>query len=267
MRELCILYSGGLDSTIMWYYAEAQGITDKMALWVDIGQPYREKEYNAARRAPFPVMVIQMPNVVPLQNEHGAGITLQQQVIPGRNLLFVTLAGCLLFKRVWMGALDGEMHGQISSRDKSPEFLHMASGLLSYTLKKFLPEVRVEAPFRHMTKAEVVRWALAHNVPREVLLKTSTCYHPTLSRCGECGTCFKRWIAFTLNGIQETYSRPPWENEYAIRTTQAMVEAAEKLDFSYYNVKRVWETLTALEKVRPLAIREHQVLRRVSELK
>jgi len=261
--RLCILASGGLDSTVAWYYAEHQGYDNKFALWVDIGQPYREKEERAVDRLSFPVTKLRVPGFVQHQNAFGAGITLDQQVIPGRNLLFVTLAGCLLAERVWVGALDGEMHGQISSRDKSPEFFHMASGVLSYTMKMFVNEIVVEAPFKHLTKAGVVRWALDNGVPEDILRQTSTCYHPTMERCGLCGTCFKRWIAFTLNGLEERYDNPPWECEYAKRTTGAMVWSTLKGDWSYYNKNRVRETLTALRTVRSLTRDEDQALRLV----
>ena len=54
-----------------------------------------------------------------------------------------------------------------------------------------------------MTKAEVIAWALENDVPEEIIHITSTCYDGEIRNCGECPSCFKRWVALTVNRLEE----------------------------------------------------------------
>ena len=211
MARLAILTSGGLDSYIARYYAMEKGYDAVRSIYVNIGQPYYEKELAAINEFPFPVEIIDCKLLTPAR---GNMPTLDQQVIPGRNLLFATIAASIGSELIWLCALDGEMHQHVGSRDKTPEFFDFTSGLLTFTYKMFSERVVLESPFWHLSKTEIVSWALAHNISIDELKATSTCYHPTLERCGVCSACFKRWIAFTLNGATEKYAERPYESEY-----------------------------------------------------
>lgn len=56
--------------------------------------------------------------------------------------------------------------------------------------------VRIEAPFIHLTKAEIVKIGLNLGVPYEI---TRSCYNAGELSCGTCPTCVERIEAFTLN--------------------------------------------------------------------
>ena len=61
-------------------------------------------------------------------------------------------------------------------------------------------QVKVEAPFVNMTKAEVVKIGLELKVPYEL---TWSCYEGKDKPCGVCGTCIDRKEAFRLNGVED----------------------------------------------------------------
>jgi 7-cyano-7-deazaguanine synthase len=241
-EKVAIMYSGGLDSYIAYHYAKKMGYAP-VAIWVGMGCPYDWKEKEAMGKLDIPWYEL---NCDVLKEEYGNLPTPDNWIIPGRNLLIATI-GAMFAKRVWICALDGEMHKFAKERDKSPEFYHLSSGLLTYVFDIARPETIVETPFAHLSKTEIVTWALHNGVSEEMLLRTSTCYDGERHNCGECGTCFKRWIAMKNNGVVEAYVTPPWENMYARRTSVEMWDASKAHDFTHYSDKRIHETMCALE--------------------
>ena len=61
-------------------------------------------------------------------------------------------------------------------------------------------QLKVEAPFVNMTKAEVVKMGLELNAPYEL---TWSCYEGKDEPCGKCGTCIDRAAAFAANGVSD----------------------------------------------------------------
>jgi len=238
--------SGGLDSYIACYYAKKKGY-EPVPVWIDIGQPYARKEEKSIDSFEFAPEVKKI-HLDLIRDEFGNVPDINHWIIPGRNLLFAVI-GATFGDRIWICALDGEMHKFARERDKTPEFYHLTSGLLTYVFDIIRPETIVETPFAHFTKTEEVRWALENGLTAEQLKKTSSCYDgKTGGHCGRCGTCFKRWVAFKNNGIEEEYDYPPYgeENVYAQESIKKMKEAKEKGDFSHYSEKRINETFNAL---------------------
>ena len=115
--------------------------------------------------------------------------------LPGRNLLLLGLAGLFCGVRkiptVWIGTLKGNPF-----RDARPRFLRQVRSLLHESLG--LP-LRVTAPFRKLTKGQVIRrW---RDLPWE---KTFSCLNPKDHRhCGRCQKCAERRSGFKAAGIPD----------------------------------------------------------------
>jgi 7-cyano-7-deazaguanine synthase in queuosine biosynthesis len=233
------MFSGGLDSFVAYRFAEVHGY-EPFPIWIDLGQPYREKEMVAVSRAPFPVKMMRVDYV-----ESVDGITPEAQVIPARNLL-LALIGAKYSPVVWICALESELDKYTKERDKTPEFFHLSSGLFTYVFNVLRPETIVDSPFKSMSKPDIVRWALENGISKEQLLGTSSCYAETSGQCGRCSTCFKRWVAMELNAIDEAYEAQPWKSAYAESTSIKMLAATRAADYSHYHPKRILETATAL---------------------
>ena len=61
-------------------------------------------------------------------------------------------------------------------------------------------QLKIEAPFVHSTKADIVKIGLDLDVPYEL---TWSCYEGGDKPCGKCGTCIDRAAAFAANGIKD----------------------------------------------------------------
>ena len=115
--------------------------------------------------------------------------------LPGRNLLLLGLAGLFCGIRkiptVWIGTLKGNPF-----RDARPAFLRQMRSLLHESLG--LP-LKVTAPFRKLTKAQVIRrWP---DLPWE---RTFSCLNQKDHRhCGRCQKCAERRSGFKTAGVPD----------------------------------------------------------------
>ena len=199
-----LLFSGGLDSYIAWH------LLDKPTpLFFALGH-----RYERAERATISTLEAMNPGLsVIIDWRFSLGDIEQPDAhIPLRNALLIAAAVATQDPDVvYIGALRGE-----SSRDKSMKFLRMMTEMLSFLRNK---PVQVSAPFLRLTKADLVK-RLKMEKPEAVagIEHTFSCYTYPVPRqdfkgCGRCMACFRRWVALSLNDIQEDYEAPPWQWE------------------------------------------------------
>jgi 7-cyano-7-deazaguanine synthase len=115
--------------------------------------------------------------------------------VPARNLLFLAhmaaLQDALGPAVLWLGVHHDDHTGYPDCR---PEFVEAADQALRLGTQH---ELRVQAPFVHWSKADVVRWGLERGVPYEL---THSCYQGRRPACGVCDTCQARLLAFAAAG-------------------------------------------------------------------
>lgn len=235
--ELCIMYSGGLDSFIAKHYAISQGYDPKL-VYVDLGHPNAKQE------------MAQLPEDVEVLTFHiyeSIRHRLVNQIIPSRNMLFATIGG-MFARRVWLIALDGEQNGK--ERDKSDYFFNRARHLLTFLNDFFQDRTIVETPFRLMSKKEAIRWALDNGVSAEDMLATRSCYGASEQACGTCLTCVKRHMAFALNGIDDGLGEKVQASEYFDELLTLIPKAEALKDYSRFSEKRIAEFNDYLKLIR-----------------
>jgi 7-cyano-7-deazaguanine synthase in queuosine biosynthesis len=235
--NLSILYSGGLDSFIAWHYALKNGFRPE-AYFLDFGQPYAWKEWESIQALPEdirpPVTRLDFSTLYSIF-EH----KMSNQIVPSRNV-FLAVLGSMFNQRVWINALDGEQNGK--EHDKSMKFFQDSTNLLTFTNSFFQDSTIVETPFGHLTKAETIGWAINNNISKEHLFATTSCYDAKLRKCGKCLTCYKRKVAFMLNGIDEPgYACDPFNSAYSKELAREIPLAKENNDYSRFTKKRVDE--------------------------
>jgi len=230
--DLSIMYSGGLDSYIAYFYAKDLGY-NPILINLDLGHPYADTERKAMSKLGLEFTSMQIDLFDKIKNR------MVNQIIPSRNIL-LSVVGSMFSGRVWICALDGEQLGK--ENDKSPKFYKDTSNLLSYTNNFFQDNTIVESPFSNKSKKELIQWALLNNVPD--LDKTSSCYSES-GKCGECLACYKRYTAFLANDIEEEYLKNPLESDYAKEIDIEMPIAIKNKDFSRFTKKRMdeWQGL------------------------
>jgi len=224
-----VLFSGGQDSTTC--LAHALGKYQRVeTVGFDYGQRHRIElqarlEVLAALRAQFPQWAAR------LGDDHVLDLAVLGQVsetsltrdmefsmeqsglpntfVPGRNLLFMTLAGALAYRRglqaIVTGVCETDFSGYPDCRDDTMKAMQLALSLGMD--RRFL----VETPLMWIDKAAT--WELAHQLGGDPLVEiiveqTHTCYlgdrehrHDWGYGCGKCPACelrqrgWERWRA------------------------------------------------------------------------
>jgi 7-cyano-7-deazaguanine synthase len=218
-KKALVLFSGGLDSTTCLYWALAQGYACE-TLTVVYGQRHaRETEsaHKIAQRLGVKehVVTLNLPwlSVSSLVDEKQIlpDISVEKIVqgnipstyVPGRNLIFLSIAGSLLDAIGADAIIAGPNAIDFSGYpDCTPSFYQAAAHALNYGTKTGVTEgIEVLAPLMHLSKTEIVRLASALRVPFEL---TWSCYAGGDKPCGHCDSCKLRAKGFEEAGVHDT---------------------------------------------------------------
>jgi 7-cyano-7-deazaguanine synthase in queuosine biosynthesis len=206
--KIAVLYSGGMDSRILWHLATTlHGTAYLSAVYWSHGH---KQDRDERRHLPGFVQVRQCDwlNLPVAGGLHGKADANPAITIPGRNLAFAVLTACQeLPDEVWIGALANEQH--TLSTDKNQSFRSTASAAISYALSPFLPSgVHVRCPFAEFgfDKGTAAGWAVRNGLLISELAMTWSCrsdHLPGTDRndpCGNCDQCIRRAAIFTMLG-------------------------------------------------------------------
>ncbi len=244
-KKIVVLHSGGLDSTVMWRLAKEDIRNEVIAVYFDIGHDYAWKE-----KAQLPPGAhIHDMTWFKAEGKGKAGNAMNNIFIPGRNMMFATIAACkYLPDEIWMGALMGEIHDQAT--DKNLEYLHRQNDILSYVLSPF-GKVKVVFPFveRQWGKLQVTRWACQNGMQQEILA-SSSCMSGEAGNCGRCGVCLRRAGIFPQLNMEESYNVDPWTAPENRKLIHDLIVAEINQDDSHYDRFR-------REEIIPTLIRNH----------
>jgi 7-cyano-7-deazaguanine synthase in queuosine biosynthesis len=213
--KIALLYSGGLDSFLMYNWAKFKYPDAEITcVFYAHGQDSVEAElmvlpdFVEVRRLDW---LDETHQPVAKKSDPFAG----NIYIPGRNLIFGALiASQELADEVWMGTVVDEDNEQAT--DKNTKFRTETSNLLSYVLSPFIDNVQIRFPFveEKMTKEDCVRWALENGISGDDIVNTTSCWHNfDGTPCGECKQCLKRMLVFELNSLSEDYKIHPIESD------------------------------------------------------
>ena len=120
--------------------------------------------------------------------------------VPFRNGLFLSSAASIALSKecgmIYYGAHADDAAG-CAYPDCSPVFNNAMNEAIWEGSGR---QLRIEAPFVNMNKADIVRTGLELGVPYEL---TWSCYEGGEKPCGKCGTCIDRAAAFAANGVKD----------------------------------------------------------------
>ena len=219
-----VLSSGGVDSTTALALAVSRyGKDNVIALSVSYGQKH-DKEIQAAKAvsAFYGVeqlfldlsKIFQYSNCSLLQQsteeipeesyarqiEKTEGEKPVSTYVPFRNGLFLSSAASIALSKDCSVILYGA-HADDSAGFAYPDCSPMFNDAMNQAIFEGSGhQLKVEAPFVNMTKAEVVKMGLELNAPYEL---TWSCYEGKDVPCGKCGTCIDRAAAFAANGVSD----------------------------------------------------------------
>lgn len=231
-----VLHSGGQDSsTCLGWAVDQFGESNVYPLVINYGQRHAV-EIDQARKI---ARLIAPTNpvhetVVPSLREFGAAALTNDNIevnvdaegtgnvyaeahglpstfVPARNLLFFAVAAAygapLGAYNIVTGVCQADDAGYPDCRDV---FVRSASVTLRLALDE--PDVRINAPLIHKTKAETFAMAAELNILDVILEDSHTCYHGDREHrwawgfgCGKCGACHERakgWAQYNGKPIE-----------------------------------------------------------------
>lgn len=211
-----VVLSGGMDSTTALYLALAQyGAGNVEAVSVNYGQRHvRELEYAVgtctnlgvrhdvvdASRLGLLLSGSALTDDVDVPEGHYADETMRATVVPNRNAILLNLVAGIAVARKRNAIVTGVHAGDHPIYpDCRPEFIDAMNAMLQVANAGYhVP--RVEAPFVHSGKHDIVRLGAHLNVNWRL---TWSCYSGGAVHCGRCGTCVERREAFDLAGVED----------------------------------------------------------------
>ncbi len=226
MKKAIVLSSGGVDSTVCLSMVVKKFGKDNVASTsIFYGQKHRKEldcakavaEYYGIPHYEFDVSsILRFSNCSLLANstqqivhksynqqiaENGTGKV--STYVPFRNGLMLSICASLaqsIYENddvvIYIGAHADDAAGNAYA-DCSEEFVNTISDAIAIGTYE---QVRVEAPFAGVSKAEVVRKGLELEVPFHL---TWSCYEGGAKPCGTCATCIDRARAFNVNHAKD----------------------------------------------------------------
>ena len=210
-RDSVIIYSGGLDSTTL-LYEEQQRIA--LAVTFDYGSNHAAREMACARHhcsllgiehlvielgfmgRYFASSLLSGADAIPSGNYDEENM--KSTVVPFRNGIMLSIACGLAESRGLTRVLIANHGGDHAIYpDCRPGFVAaMDAAMQAGTYEG----VRLDAPYTHLTKADLVRRGAAMGID---YAHTYSCYRGGEHHCGTCGTCTERREAFLQAGIPD----------------------------------------------------------------
>lgn len=206
-----LVYSGGMDSTVLLYKLLAAGDTVH-ALSFDYGQRHK-KELRAAAKicaqfrksgAKLTHQVVDITAIKSLMKNsaltsnirvpegHYEDKSMRATVVPNRNMIFLALAiAAAVSAKANRVAIAVHAGDHAIYPDCRPAFIKAMNAVSQIANYK---HVAVYAPFLNITKGDIARIGKKLKVPYEL---TWTCYKGLAKPCGKCGACTERNEALT----------------------------------------------------------------------
>ncbi|MFJ4700650.1 7-cyano-7-deazaguanine synthase QueC [Streptomyces sp. NPDC088768] len=214
-KSTVLIASGGMDSAVTAYELRDRG-SEVFLLLFDYGQRHRiELEHLAqiSERLAVPYATVDLSSLgrllsgsaltdasVAVPDGHYSDQSMRSTLVPNRNMIMLSIAAGVAVSRgadiLAFGAHAGD---HPIYPDCRPAFFEQLGKAIQAGNGVFLaPEFRLEAPFLHLTKADIARRGHELGVPFEL---TWSCYNGGTIQCGTCGTCVERKEAFALAAL------------------------------------------------------------------
>jgi len=210
-----LIYSGGMDSTVLLYdllfnrghevkclsinYGQRHSVEleHAKAICQELGVEHRIADLTSLKE--FLKGSSQTDDSVEVPEGHYAEESMKLTIVPNRNMLMLAVAAAWAIS-IKADAIAYAPHAGDHAiyPDCRPEFTEALSQAIALA---DWHKVELIRPFIGMTKGEVAKLGVTLNVPFE---KTWSCYKGGEVHCGKCGTCVERKEALAEAGNDPT---------------------------------------------------------------
>lgn len=189
MTKTLLLFSGGIDSTVILYSLMKKGIRP-LCLTFNYNQRHKKELSSAekiAKKAGCSRLVIKLDLGFSHSSLISPGrITGRNTYVPGRNMLFLSYASSVAeslgIKEIYIGANKDDSR---NFPDCRREFIKSFSEAIQKGQRK---KIKIRAPLLNLTKQEII----ARGIKLKVSLEdTWSCYAGGKKPCGVCEPCRK----------------------------------------------------------------------------
>jgi 7-cyano-7-deazaguanine synthase len=200
MKDIVILYSGGMDSSVALYqYAERI----RLAVSFNYGSKHNVREIEHAalncqalgiehrviemdlNKMGFVSDLLQSGGEIP--DGHYEDENMKKTVVPFRNGIMLSIAAGIAESIDCNRLLISNHAGDHAIYpDCRPDFIESMNNAIRFGTYN---QVEILAPFTNLTKREIALVGKEIRVPFE---KTYSCYNGGENHCGTCGTCTER---------------------------------------------------------------------------
>jgi 7-cyano-7-deazaguanine synthase len=217
MKKAVVVLSGGQDSTtcLYWTIRKCGSAHAVQTVTFDYGQRHRvelESAKKVAAMAGVPNVVIPINSFTALGRNAltDSGVEVKQGVnaennlpntfVPGRNLIFLTLAAAFAYDRGITDLVTGVSQTDYSGYpDCRQDTIQAVERSLELGMERTF---KIHTPLSNLTKAQSV--ILAQEVgAMEALVWSHTCYNGEYPPCGECPACVLRAKGFEEAGVED----------------------------------------------------------------
>ena len=212
MNNAVCLLSGGQDSTTALFWAKRK--FDKVfAVIIDYGQKHRVEIESAKKIADIANVdynIIPVPFFAQLgdssltgpgnvSDAHNLNPNLPSSFVPGRNIIFMTVAAMVAYKlgyeNVVTGVCETDYSGYPDCRRQAVDAVESA-----VSLGMDVPFIEIHTPLMYLSKLQTVKMAKTLDGCMEALKYSHTCYNGVWPPCGVCPSCKLRAKGFEEAG-------------------------------------------------------------------
>jgi len=238
-RKVVVIFSGGLDSTILLWYLRTKTSFNVEAFSVNYGQRHvRELEQAKliTQKLKIPHIVLELPQLrtilggsaltseIPVPHGMYDADNMKTTVVPNRNAILINLAVGYALSINAMAVYTAVHAGDHAVYpDCRPSFIHAMDLAIRQATEN---TVVLAAPFSNMSKTDIVGVTRGYpEITDLVLPYTWSCYEGGALHCGKCGTCVERIEAFYNAGVKDLTPYQPGGREYALQLLKEKAHA------------------------------------------
>jgi len=246
--DINVLFSGGVDSLGALLYAlnnyKKENIT---VIYCKMNHTYEEKEINAAKK------ICKKLKIKLHIDETLTGLGRWEETnanIPLRNAFLIMVATLYGYNDNKIIIIQNIQRGEIGP-DRNIDFNILTQTLIMKAYQKNntnLTNLTVISPYSLLTKSEILIAIMDFLKERKgIIYDTIGCFSSVDGHCGECNSCFRRFIAFEAVGAS---TNKMFNKD--IKEWDGIKDYVTKMNDGFYDYKRRDETFHVLHKYKIL---------------